>query len=136
MAEFGHFGMIGGGVCLDFWGAGPFVIESGGRSYRFEDSDRFGPLIILKNGNPAVNQPGKRSSFWDAHWAWRNQGRRTENDGVTCIHDPLKPTLYLKVGRKNIIVEGGDERGEFIELDSNQATSRAADTSGICSGKS
>lgn len=115
MGEFGHFGIIGGGVCLDSWGAGPFVIEAGGRFWRFEDSDRFGPSIILKNGNPAAQQPGERSPFWIAHWAWMKQGRRVEDDGMTCIHDPLKPTLYRKVGRMNIIVENGDERGGYVE---------------------
>ena len=90
MGEFGHFGFIGGGVCLDSWGAGPFVIEAGGRFYQFEDSDRFGPGIILKNGNPAANQPAESSPFWIAYRAWREQGRRTDDDGMICTYEQLK----------------------------------------------
>lgn len=42
MADFGHKSYIGGGMCIDAWGASPFVISAGGKSFRFEDSDGFG----------------------------------------------------------------------------------------------
>jgi hypothetical protein len=115
-SEFGHFAYIGNGFCLDSWGAGPFVLHVGTKAWRFEDSDRFGPLIITKRGAEASVQPGERSPFWQAHMAWRKQGRRLAEDGITCIYDPLKPTLYRKVGRKNIIVQHGDEGGGYEEV--------------------
>ncbi|NQU60150.1 MAG: hypothetical protein HQ512_03390 [Rhodospirillales bacterium] len=119
MDEFGHFGSIGGGVCMDAWGVGPFVVEVGKQSFRFEDSDRFGPSIINKNGEFKAKQPGERSPFWTAHRQWRKQGRRTKDDGVTCIYEGPKPTFYRKVGRKNLIVEDGEEGGDFIEIQSS-----------------
>ena len=85
MAEFGHVGIIGGGVCIDSWGAGPFVIGHEGKSWRFEDSDRFGPHLVRKDGEIAARQPGERSPFWDAHRAWVFQGRRLADDKMTCI---------------------------------------------------
>ena len=119
MADFGHIGIIAGGVCLDAWGVGPFVIEGKGTIYRFEDSDRFGPNLIKKDGDPAKNQPGERSPFWKAHRLWVRQGRRTADDGMTCIYDQPRPTLYKKIARGfRLIVENGDEDGDFIEIES------------------
>ena len=118
MTEFGHFGYIGNGICLDYWGAGPFVIDVHGKHYRFEDSDRFGPLLLKKKGEPAVNQPTERSPFWKAHHLWKQQGRRVGDDGVTCVYDAPRPTQYRKVGRQRIIVEHGDEGGDYIEVGS------------------
>lgn len=119
MSEFGHFGRISGVFCIDAWGAGPFVITHQDKSYRFEDSDRFGPVLLNKNGEPSERQPGERSPFWDVHSLWRKQGRRLEEDGTTCIFDvlALKPTFYRKIGGQNFIIEDGDEGGEFIEVE-------------------
>ncbi len=85
MAEFGHFGFIGDGICIDVWGAGPYIISAAGHDFRFEDSDQYGPLIIEKNGEPAVVQPGERSPFWARHKTWVENGRKTAGDGVTCL---------------------------------------------------
>lgn len=87
MSEFGHIGIISDWFCIDSWGVGPFVIEVKGRSYRFEDSDRFGPSLIRKDGNPLVNQPRERSPFWEAHHLWVQQGRKTADDDQTCLYD-------------------------------------------------
>lgn len=118
MGDFGHVGVIGGGFCLDSWGVGPYVIDVHGKIFRFEDSDQFGPVIIRKDGEPAARQPGERSHFWNAHHLWRHQGRRTKDDGITCVYDAPKPTLYRKVGRRNMIVQYGDEGGDLVELPS------------------
>lgn len=64
--------------------------------------------------------PGERSPFWKAHRLWVSQGRRLAEDGITCIYDIpiLKPTKVRKVGRgKYIIIEKGDEGGEFIVVE-------------------
>ncbi len=116
MAEFGHIASIGGGICIDAWGAGPFVISAGGKLFRFEDSDRFGPSLIKKNGDICTNPwPCERSPFWRAHRLWVRQGRRTE-DGVICVWDEPKPTKYRKIGRTRVIIENGDEDGGYIEI--------------------
>ena len=119
MPEFGHTGVVGAGFCLDSWGAGPFVIEAGGKSFRFEDSDRFGPSIINLNGEFKARQLGERSPFWTAHRQWRKQGRRMKDNGLTCIYDPPKPTVLRHIaGRNYMIVEDGEEGGEVIKLPS------------------
>lgn len=88
--EFGHFGSIGAGACIDSWGAGPYVITINGKTFRFEDSDRFGPAIIKKNGDPTKNPcPSEKSPFWMAHELWVDQGRKTEADGITCIYEVI-----------------------------------------------
>jgi hypothetical protein len=117
MAEFGHVGIISGSVCIDSWGVGPFVIDAGGKSFRFEDSDRFGPLLISKRGEQLKNPyPAERSPFWRAHRIWVRQGRRLE-DGKVCIWDEPKPTLIKRFNRKTaVVVEAGEEDGAYIEV--------------------
>lgn len=122
MGEFGHHGIkIAGLGYIDSWGSGPFVITAGDKSFRFEDSDRFGPSLIKKNGDISQNPfPPQNSPFWKAHRLWRRQGRRTAPDGVTCIYDDIKPkpTIYRRLGKELIVIEHGDEDGEMIEISS------------------
>ena len=116
MSEFGHSGTIGSGFCIDSWGVGPFVITVDGNAYRFEDSDRFGPALIKRNGDLTANPyPGERSPFWRAHTSWRVAGRRLGADGVTCIWDEPRPTIIEKRGRDWFVVEHGDDHGPTIK---------------------
>jgi len=109
MGDFGHSGVIVGGTCFDTWGAGPFVITAKGKSFRFEDSDRFGPSLVKKNGDISDKQPSERSPFWAAHSAWVKQGRRLADDKVTCIYEPLKPTVLQRIGGRHFkVIEQGD----------------------------
>lgn len=119
MAEFGHEFSNGGGMCIDTWGVGPFVIKGEQKGlWRFEDSDRFGPALIGKDGDLLKNPyPGERSPFWRAHTLWVRQGRRTEADGVTCIWHEPKPTTVRKIGRTFFVVENGEEDGATIVLE-------------------
>lgn len=86
-AEFGHFYHRGGGICVDSWGAGPFILHHAGKTYRFEDSDRFGPWLVTKRGEPFSQQLGERSPFWRAHKFWRGQGRQLADDDETCVFE-------------------------------------------------
>jgi hypothetical protein len=115
MTEFGHKAFIGGGMCIDSWGVGPFVIAAGGKSFRFEDSDRFGPSLVKKNGDIAANPwPATGSPFWRAHRIWVRQGRRLE-DGKNCIWDEPKPQILKRIGgRHYIVIQNGEEDGETI----------------------
>lgn len=119
MGEFGHEFVQGTGFHIDSWGTGPFVIASEGKCYRFEDSDRFGPALVNKRGDPLKNPyPGERSPFWRAHAIWRRQGRRTEDDGITCIWDEPKPMLVRRIaGNHHLVVDAGEEDGKVIYLD-------------------
>ncbi len=123
MTEFGHFASIGGGFCIDAWGAGPFVItdEKGG-SYRFEDSDRFGPSLIDSQDDIADVQPNSRSLFWRVHRIWVRQGRRLQDDGITCIWDEPKPTTVVALSKRSAyIIENGEEDGKTITLPRDEA---------------
>jgi hypothetical protein len=90
--DFGHLYLNNGDAHFDIWGAGPFRIYLAypGKNFLFEDSDRFGPVPLLKNGN--IREPGyfaDSSQFWYAWGKWKHQGRRLADDGCTCIwsHD-------------------------------------------------
>lgn len=113
MSEFGHVGFIGGGLCIDTWGTGPFVICVDDRSYRFEDSDRFGPSLINRNGDPKARSPREGHPFWRVHRIWERQGRRTE-DGINCLCDEPKPQKVRMVGRMAVVIENGEEDGKTI----------------------
>ena len=125
MTEFGHEAINVAGFCLDVWGCGPFVISAEGQSWRFEDSDRFGPALVKANGDIRSNPyPPERSLFWWAHEQWRKQGRRVADDGVTCVLDyrSKRPTKWRwqhdKKGRFREVIEEGDEGGGLEEITS------------------
>lgn len=84
MSEFGHTTMTGAGVHVDIWGSGPFEIKIGGKRFRFEDSDRFGPLLLNRHDEPRNNQDIP-AAFYAAYEKWRSQGRRTAPDGRNCL---------------------------------------------------
>jgi hypothetical protein len=84
--EFGHSFANIAGAHIDTWFAGPFVIKDVfGKRYRFEDSDRFGPVVISKRGEALARQPGQHSPFWHAWEFWKKQGRGV--DGERCIYE-------------------------------------------------
>lgn len=122
MSEFGHEFLNGSGFCIDAWGVGPFEIEAGGKMFRFEDSDRFGPSLVNKRGDTLSNPyPPEGSPFWRAHFAWVKQGRRV--DGIRCIYTPLRPTKYIMVNKNNAeIVENGDPDGGYERVYSRKQT--------------
>jgi len=114
MIEFGHFYGSSGGFHFDSWGAGPFIIDVNGKPYRFEDSDRFGPALLKKDGELKANPyPAEGHPFWRAHRIWVRQGRRLE-DGKNCIWDEPKPTILKRIGRHLIVIQNGEEDGENV----------------------
>lgn len=118
MSEFGHHGVMTPDFCIDWWGEGPFFIEIEGKRFRFIDSDRFGPQLSTKHGDPAANPwPATRSPFWRAHRIWKRQGRRLAEDMATCIWDEPKPQLVRRINKHNfMIIEHGEPDGKVIEL--------------------
>ena len=106
-------------IFIDSWGSCPFVISAGGKSYRFEDSDQFGPSLITLRGDIAANPwPAERSPFWRAHRIWRLQGRRVLEDGISCVWDEPKPQVVQNIGGKHYkVVENGEEDGSTIVLE-------------------
>lgn len=122
MAEFGHVAIAGEGFHADGWGTGNYVITAeDGKTYRFEDSDMFGPALVDDRGDILKKQPGERSLFWRAHRIWKRQGRRTQEDGSTCIWDEPKPMVVRRiVGRHHMVVEGGEEDGKTVFLDETE----------------
>jgi hypothetical protein len=83
--EFGHIAARGKGLYIDSWGAGPFEITVGGKLFRFEDSDRFGPTPLDAEGEPLPEYFSSRSPFWYGWHRWKDQGRRVAKDEKTCV---------------------------------------------------
>jgi len=80
------------------------VIEN--RSYRFEFSEMFGPVMLGKRGQILGTIPGVRSPFWAALHAWVEQGYR--RDGTRAVYDLRpKPTYVRLVGRHYTLVPEG-----------------------------
>lgn len=77
MTEFGHEWARGPNICIDSWGAGPFVLVTKGKRYVFEDSDRFGPALVDKKGDPTNVMIPEKSPFWKAWERWVKEGRKT-----------------------------------------------------------
>lgn len=130
MSEFGHIASRGAGFRVDTWGAGPFVLVVKGKHHRFEDSDQFGPSRVKANGDIAANPWWtEKHPFWRAHRLWREQGRRVEADGITCVwdgsSDPL-PTLYRLEGRRRFLVFEGEDGGALINADSPEGKAAMA----------
>lgn len=120
--EFGHsyakfYDDDGRPVFIDSWGTGPFTLRHAGKTWRFSDSDRFGPCFLNKEGREAKSEPKPGSPFWRAHHLWRQQGRMVKG-GRECVFDwvPPRPTTYCWVGRKRWVVEDGDHDGDFVEV--------------------
>ena len=111
MSEFGYSERVMNGAVISSWESGPFTITKDGKSWTFEDSDRFGPHILKKTGDISDRQPGESSPFWRAHSLWVNQGRRLENDGASCVWHEPKPTIVRIVGRKIITLSLGEHLG-------------------------
>ena len=88
MSEFGHNYASAPGMHIDSWGTGPFVLRYRSLSWRFEDSDRFGPALICKNGELRKHPyPQEHDPFWHVHKLWVKQGRRIAENGIDCIYD-------------------------------------------------
>jgi hypothetical protein len=71
MSDFGHHGFRVGNAFMDSWGAGPFTVGTDKKKWTFEFSDRFGPLLIGKDGMPLDQQPMlERDPFWIPFRGW------------------------------------------------------------------
>lgn len=118
MSEFVHKHFSSCTTFIDSWGAGPFVIKNEGKSFRFEFSERFGPIPLRPDNeiDEKYNWPG-RSPFWPALHQWIKGGKRVAEDGVTCVWDHLRPNKFYRIAGKHIvIVEHGDEDGPMVDV--------------------
>lgn len=85
-SDYGHEYLNGPGFHLDGWGAGPFILQAGSSTFYFEDSDRFGPVPLRKDGEVRANPFfGEKSPFWRAWEKWVAGGRQLAEDGRTCL---------------------------------------------------
>ena len=48
------------------------IFDERGRAWTFENSRMFGPMVLRRDGEPRVNQPGERSAFWPAWQRWND----------------------------------------------------------------
>lgn len=89
------------------------TIAINGQVFRFEWSDRFGPLMLGKRGQPLANMLPTRSLFWKAlHW-WIKQGKRVENG--RCLYEPVVPVIthWLRIDRRNLIQDTPENRAQY-----------------------
>jgi len=129
--EFGHFAALGAGFCIDGWGAGPFVIKAKGKQYRFGDSDRFGPFLANRHGDPIANPyPAERSPFWRAHRLWAKQGRRLAPDGAMCVWDEPPPNTWCQRGRARFLISFSDDDAAYVEVSDPSTIGTAEATHG------
>lgn len=90
---------IAGGT-LNMGGPDRRIEDAAGKVWIFEDHPRFGPVVLNSRGNPTAQQPGGRSAFWPAWQAWKDQGKRLQIDGLTCLWEaPPAPELVHLGGR-------------------------------------
>lgn len=108
MSGFGHIHSRGGGAFIDAWGRGPFLIVVKDKTYRFEDSDVFGPARLNASGDPSAVNFGAKSPFWEAHRLWRSQGRKVEADRITCVWREPIPTIVQKIGPMHMVIQHGE----------------------------
>lgn len=73
------------------------IIAVNGKDYRLLWSDRWGPCVGDRHGDPANKQPGPRHEFWRAASLWNRQGKRRE--GLRAVwHEPA-PEILQNLGR-------------------------------------
>jgi hypothetical protein len=90
--------------CIHFGNAivsGPDVIDAtatgaSGRTYRFDFDERFGPLVLAKNGKPLATQPGERHEFWAAFEAWHDARRGLPPKCATCGGEGIVATMLSR----------------------------------------
>jgi len=83
-----------------------YRITVAGKVFRFDFSQRFGPLFVDANGRELSRQPGPKREVWKAVTYWLRQGKRVGEDGL-CIWDYPRPTTLIRCslrGRTAIVV--------------------------------
>lgn len=79
-----------------------------GETWRFEWSDRFGPLMLGKRGSPLSTTPPRCSPFWRALQWWIAQGKRVEQ-GVGLFQERVKTASSVRMGpRTRLFVRPDD----------------------------
>ena len=74
--------------------SGP-TVEYGG--WRFEFSERFGPILLNKNDTPKAQQPDERSPFWPVFQRWLDAG------GYNAPEPFLAPPPGLRHARRDLL---------------------------------
>jgi hypothetical protein len=112
--DYGHTSSCTGGMFIDQWGAGSFLLKDGDKTWSFEFSSRFGPLLLDSKGGPKTIQPtSPRNPFWKPFNAWLSQGKQVEK-GVAIWRKPLPMVLRQIAGRHYKIEENGEDGGEIM----------------------
>lgn len=91
-----------GSACILLGDSITYKLRAAGKTFLFEWSDMFGPLVVGKRGQE-IAQPGERSSFWEPVTLWSRQGKRLRDGFCLWTPEPLD-ILTPKGGR--FVVEG------------------------------
>lgn len=73
-----------------------------GACYRFDFSERFGPLFLNTDGTERKRQPGRQVS--EAISAWFRQGKRIDDDGVCLYRLPNLHANYTMIGGCKVLL--------------------------------
>ena len=110
MSDYGHeFGTVRCGKTafhFDSWGVQQHQIITGGKTYYFTFSDRFGPLMETKTGREAELPIRATHPFWIAFNMWLKGGKVTF--GGVCQHKPAKPGTFWRNDRKSMFLTDPD----------------------------
>lgn len=92
---------------------GDYRIKVDGKIYTFEFSDRFGPIVLNRRGDPMSKQPGPKNKFWWAVSSWKQRGKEIDDDGL-CVWFTEPEDILRHIAGRHYIVIGETEpiRGE------------------------
>lgn len=83
-----------------------YTLTDGARTWRFEFSERFGPLLVDKDGRTLDRQPtSERHPFWRPFRLWLHQGKHADESGVCWWRDVRNRVFGVRFGKRSIIVE-------------------------------
>lgn len=100
-------------IHISYGGPDRLITDGEGKAWKFKDHPVFGPIVLNKHGDPAADQPGSRSTFWPAWACWKDQGKRLEEDGITCVWDAPQPHVVEHLGGNHYRHVSGDPEGDL-----------------------
>lgn len=98
-------------IYISLGGPQRVIVDAKGRRWDFEMHPYFGPSVTNRAGDIKDKQPGMRSSFWHAFYAWQDQGKKLDGDVCQWI-EPVKPE-YVCIGGKNYALAGSKLAQQF-----------------------
>jgi hypothetical protein len=99
-------------VFLDSFSCGQFRVrsKSGKQTLYFDDSEQFGPSLILNPRTGDLTEMPTKSWFWAFYPSWREAGRPTQGEPKTSEHGTYSVAAWAEehgTADPQIVVPGG-----------------------------